>query len=56
MVESLLSRLDLNAENGLDAGDVNDYWKKNLDRLLGVDDVAEWLAHAVQVSFDEIGR
>jgi len=56
VVESLLSRLDLNAENGLDAGDVNDYWKKNLDRLLGVDDVAEWLAHAVQVSFDEIGR
>jgi len=56
VVESLLSRLDLNAENGLDAGDVNDYWKKNLDRLLGVDDVAEWLAHAVQVPFDLVGR
>jgi len=55
VIESLLKRLDLNANLGLDAGDVNDYWTKNLDRLLGVDDIAEWLEHAVQLPFDEVG-
>jgi len=56
VVESILSILDLNAEYGLDEGDMNVYWKKNLDGLLGLDDVAEWLEHAVQVPFDEVGR
>jgi len=56
VVESILSILDLNAEYGLDEGDMNVYWKKNLDGLLGLDDVAEWLEHAVQVPFGEVGR
>jgi len=52
-IESVLTRLDLNA-NGLDEVDVMSYWKKNLDGLLGVEDVAEWLVHAVQLPHEDV--
>jgi len=53
-IESVLTRLDLNADNGLDEIDVMSYWKKNLDGLLGVEDVAEWLVHAVQLPLVDV--
>ena len=52
-VESVLTNVDLNADNGLDAMDVNIYWKRYLDGLFGVDDVTEWLEHAVQLPPEE---
>jgi len=48
-IENVLTRLDLNADDGLDEEDVMSYWKKNLDGLFGVEDVAEWIVNAAQL-------
>jgi len=50
-VKGLLTRVDLDAESGLDQRDMMSYWDRNLG-LFSVDDVIEWLAHAVQLPDD----
>jgi len=53
-IESILTRLDLDADDDLDQLDVSSYLKNNLDGLLGVEDVIEWLTHAVQLPDDVV--
>ena len=55
-IESILTRLDLDADDDLDQLDVSSYLKNNLDGLLGVEDVIEWLTHAVQLPYDVVER
>ena len=54
-IENVLTRLDLNKDDGLDEIDMTSYWKNNLDGLLGVEDVVEWIVNAVQLP-DEVER
>uniref|UniRef100_A0A7S3VAB9 EF-hand domain-containing protein n=1 Tax=Chaetoceros debilis TaxID=122233 RepID=A0A7S3VAB9_9STRA len=47
-VDRMMKNLDLNNDDGLDTGDVTSYWEK-LESLLTVDEVADWVVHAVQL-------
>jgi len=53
-ITSIMKRLDLNRDDGLDSKDVFGYWK-SVESLLTVEEVAEWVVHAVQLP-EEIGR
>ena len=46
-IDSVMKNLDKRSD-GLEEKDVFDYWKK-LEKLLTVDEVAEWVEHAVQL-------
>lgn len=53
-ITSIMKRLDLDHDNGLDSKDVFGYWK-SVESLLTVEEVVEWVVYAVQLP-EEIGR
>lgn len=47
-VGTIMARLDLNNNDGLEMSDMLEYWNQ-LDNLLTAEEVADWIVHSVQL-------